>query len=242
MAKGKVKTKMRLDKYLSKCTDLSRSEATRALKNGFVKLNGSAVRDGKTNMDYLVDEVLFDGEPLLYRENIYLMLNKPQGYICSTEDEKCATILELISSAFASRKPYACGRLDIDTTGLVLMTDDGNWSYGITAPKKKCEKTYLIDSASELSDDDMSKIEEGLFLDDDEKITAPAKIEKLGELKYRLKITEGRFHQVKRMFEAVGNMVKKLHREQIGPIVLDSSLDLGQWRELTTEEVDSLRK
>jgi 16S rRNA pseudouridine516 synthase len=118
------------------------------------------------------------------------------------------------------------------------LIGDGTWAHGITSPKRKCEKSYLVGSVSELSEDDMKELEQGVYLDGDDKITAPAKIEKLDEKTYRLKITEGRYHQVKRMFEAVGNMVKTLHREEIGALALDADLAEGQWRDLSPEEVE----
>ncbi|MDD7987516.1 pseudouridine synthase [Lentisphaera marina] len=234
---AKVKSKVRLDKLIAKCTDLTRSEATRALKNGFVKLNNIPQKQGKTMVDLKNDVVTFDDEILEYRETIYFMLHKPKAYVCAAKDERLKTVLDLLPPALASREPFSCGRLDIDTTGLVILTDDGTWAHGITSPKRKCEKTYLVGSASELSLEDMKELEEGVYLDGDDKITAPAKIEKIDAKTYRLKITEGRYHQVKRMFEAVGNMVKSLHREQIGDLILDEDLAEGQWRDLSTEEV-----
>ena len=239
---AKDKNVMRLDKFVAKASGLSRSEATRALKKGFIKLNGQAVSNGKLSMHALDDKVLLDDEQLLFRENVYLMLNKPQGYICATHDEYQSTVLELLPQVFAGREPFCCGRLDIDTTGLVLLTDDGNWAHGITSPKKKCEKIYLVDAETELSEADMAQLEKGVLLDGEERLTAPAKIRDLGEKLYELKITEGKFHQVKRMFIAVGSKVVKLHRQNIGLIELDSNMGLGDWRELSSEEVERLRK
>ena len=234
---AKIKAKIRLDKMIAKCTDLTRSEATRALKNGFVKVNDIPQKVGKSTIDLANDVVTFDGEVLEYRETIYFMLNKPKGYVCAAKDERLKTVLDLLPPALASREPFSCGRLDIDTTGLVILTDDGTWAHGITSPKRKCEKSYLVGSVSELSDEDMKNLEQGVYLDGDDKITAPAKIEKIDEKTYRLKITEGRYHQVKRMFEAVDNMVKSLHREKIGGLSLDDDLAEGNWRDLTAEEV-----
>ena len=235
MAKGKKK--IRLDKIISKCTDLTRSEATRALKAGYVRVNGKPEKSGKISVDPVDDEILFDGEKLIYREQIYLMLNKPQGYVCAAKDERLKTVLELLPPALASREPFSCGRLDADTTGLVLLTDDGAWGHSITSPKKLCVKTYLVGSNSELGEGEMKSLEEGVYLDGDEKITAPAKIAKLDEKTYSLQITEGRYHQVKRMFAAVGSKVISLHREQIGDLALDVSLSEGDWRELSEDEV-----
>ncbi|WDE95641.1 pseudouridine synthase [Lentisphaera profundi] len=235
---AKLKAKIRLDKMISKCTGLTRSEATRALKNGYGKINNIPQKSGKVLVDLANDEVVFDDEILQYREQIYIMMHKPKGYVCAAKDERLKTVLELLPASLASREPFSCGRLDIDTTGLVILTDDGTWAHGITSPKRKCEKSYLVGSAGELSQEDMQSLEEGLYLDEDDKITAPAKIERLGEKTYRLKITEGRYHQVKRMFESVNNMVKSLHREQIGDLALDPELPEGEWRDMSPEEVE----
>jgi len=232
---------MRLDKFTATASELSRSEATKAIRGGAITVNGKTEKNPKTAVDAAKDEIKLKGEALTYREFVYLMLNKPEGYICSTKDARQQTVLELLPKFFADRKPHSCGRLDIDTTGLVLLTDDGNWSYGITAPKKKCYKTYLINSLSELSEEDIQKLEEGIILEGEEKATLPAKIKRLDHKYYELQIMEGRFHQIKRMFTAVYNKVLKLHRQSIGPISL-GDLPVEEFRELTTEEIDSLRK
>ena len=233
---------MRLDKLTASASELSRSEAARAIKKGFVQVNGRVAKNAKDNVDPLQDEVTLYDEVLFYREFVYLMLNKPQGYICSTKDEKKQTVLELLPKIMACREPHSCGRLDIDTTGLVLLTDDGSWSYGITSPKKKCIKTYFVNSAEELSEEDIQALEEGVMLDGEDKLTLPAQLKKLGDCYYELKIMEGRFHQIKRMFIARDNMVVKLHRHSIGLITLDEDLAEGDFRELSADEVDVLRK
>ena len=227
---------MRLDKYISNSTALSRKEAMKVIKSGKIQVEGQVCRNPAQKIDPL-GAIFLDGRPVIYRENIYLMLNKPEDYICSTRDGRNKTVLELLPEDFASREPFACGRLDIDTTGLVLLTDDGKWSHNITSPKKKCFKTYLIKSLYSLSEESMKKLEDGVFLDGDDKVTLPAKVQEVGDSEYELQIQEGRFHQVKRMFVSVGNRVLKLHRSSIGNIELDENLQLGQWRELTEDEV-----
>ena len=228
---------MRLDKYIGHSSTLSRKEAVKAIRCGSVTVDGRNERNAAAKINEAVSVVSLDGQPLIYRENIYLMLNKPEEYICSTKDERNKIVLELLPPEFASREPFACGRLDIDTTGLVLLTDDGRWSHNITSPKKKCFKTYIVNSLFSLSAEAMQQLEEGVMLEDDDKITLPAKIKEIGQSKYELQIQEGRFHQIKKMLVAVGNQVVALHRASIGNIVMDESLELGKWRELTEAEI-----
>ena len=232
---------MRLDKYICQATSLTRSQAKKVISQGRVTNGTDTIRN--TAYKVTTNETIFlNDKALSIRGPRYIMLNKPQGYICATHDEYQSTVLELLPQVFAGREPFCCGRLDIDTTGLVLLTDDGNWAHGITSPKKKCEKIYLVDAETELSEADMAQLEKGVLLDGEERLTAPAKIRDLGEKLYELKITEGKFHQVKRMFIAVGSKVVKLHRQNIGLIELDSNMGLGDWRELSSEEVERLRK
>ena len=228
---------MRLDRFIAKCTHCGRSQATKTVRQGKVSVNDQTISNPQTKIKPESDLILLNGEPLEYKEHIYLMLNNPQGYICSTKDEKCRTVIELLPSKYALREPASCGRLDIDTTGLVLLTDNGKWNHKITSPKKKCFKKYIVESEASLSEADMQSLREGVLLTGEEKNTLPALITELGDCRYELQICEGKFHQVKRMFQAVGNLVLGLHRAQIGDIVLDASLSAGSFRELTEEEV-----
>ena len=233
---------MRLDKYISNQTVLSRSEAVKAIRSGKVSVDNNCVRDPKTKVSEAKNKVSLEGKEVKFRENIYLMMNKPVGYISSTEDRNHKTVLELLPDEYSCRNPFPCGRLDIDTTGLVILTDDGPWAHNITSPKKKCFKTYIFEAFTELSEESQQKLEEGVFLAGDDKITAPAKIKHQSGRTYELQISEGRFHQVKRMLEAVDNKVLKLHRKAIGKIVLDSTLASGEFRELTEDEIDLFRQ
>lgn len=233
---------MRLDKYVSNQTPLSRSQAVQKIRSGKVFVDDQCIRDPKTHVDESSSKVELEKVEISYKEFVYLMLNKPVDYISSTEDKNHQTVLELLPEEYACRKIFPCGRLDIDTTGLVLLTDDGPWGHNITSPKKKCFKTYIVNTLRNLSDDESTKIEEGLFLDGDDRVTKPAKIKKIDDCKYELQISEGRFHQVKRMMESIGNKVMKLHRQAIGTIELDTELKLGEFRELTEEEISIFRK
>lgn len=233
---------MRLDKYISSTSTLSRKEAIKVIRSGKVIVDGKVQKNSSIKFNEVEAVVTLDGESLVYREQIYIMLNKPDGFICSTKDGRNKIVLELLPPFFASRELFACGRLDIDTTGLVLLTDDGRWAHNITSPKKKCFKTYIVNSLFDLSPEAMEQISEGVMLDNDENVTLPAKIKELAPCQYELQIQEGRFHQVKRMLVAVGNQVVKLHRHSIGPISLDEELPEGKWRELSAEEVECFKR
>jgi len=181
--------------------------------------------------------VAFDGNVLEQQNGPrYFMLNKPQGYVCSTDDPDHPTILYFIDEPVA-HKLHAAGRLDIDTSGLVLLTDDGQWSHRITSPKHHCEKTYLVTLEQPLAPDTADNFQAGVQLHGEKNLTRPATLEQISEHQVRLTISEGRYHQVKRMFAAVGNHVVALHRERIGAITLDDALEPGEYRPLTPEEV-----
>lgn len=230
---------MRLDKFLSQQLGISRALVARELRAQRVTVDGEVVKSGafKLSPEHLV---AFDGNALVQQNGPrYFMLNKPQGYVCSTEDPDHPTILYFIDEPVA-HKLHAAGRLDIDTTGLVLLTDDGQWSHRITSPKHDCEKTYRVTLELPLAEDTAQKFELGVQLHGEKSLTKPAQLEKLDDHQVRLTIGEGRYHQVKRMFAAVGNRVVELHRERIGAIALDDSLEPGEYRALTEEEVASV--
>lgn len=227
---------MRLDKFIAEQTGLTRSQATKALKNGWVTLNGEAVKSGATKVTK-EDEITFDDQKLEWMEgNQYIMLYKPQGYVCSRDDEEYPTVFDFFEYPLKG-KLHCAGRLDADTTGLVLLTDDGQWSHRVTSPKHHCEKTYLVTLADPVEPFYEEKLQQGLMLRGEQKPTLPAKLEVLDDYNVNLTISEGRYHQVKRMFAALGNKVEFLHRFQIGAVELDESLEEGEWRVLTTEEV-----
>lgn len=230
---------MRLDKFLSQQLGISRALVARELRAQRVTVDGEVVKNGAFKLSP-EHEVAFDGNALVQQTGPrYFMLNKPQGYVCSTEDPDHPTILYFIDEPVA-HKLHAAGRLDIDTTGLVLLTDDGQWSHRITSPKHHCEKTYLVTLELPLAEDTAQQFEQGVQLHGEKSLTKPAQLEKLDEHLVRLTIGEGRYHQVKRMFAAVGNRVVGLHRERIGAIALDDTLEPGEYRTLTEEEVASV--
>lgn len=230
---------MRLDKFIAEQTGLTRSQAARALRQGAVAVNGEAEKSGARKVS-AQDEILFDGEPLQWLEGLqYFMLNKPQGYVCSHYDGDYPTVYQFFDYPLAS-KLHTAGRLDADTTGLVLLTDDGQWSHRVTSPKHHCEKTYLVTLADPVESNYQAACEQGILLRGEKEPTKPAKLEIIDDYNVNLTISEGRYHQVKRMFAALGNKVVALHRWRVGPVLLDDSLAEGEFRPLTQQEIEAV--
>ncbi|MBW8349282.1 rRNA pseudouridine synthase [Bacillus sp. IITD106] len=235
---------MRIDKLLSNIGYGSRKEVKKILKNGQVTVNGTIVKDAKFHVDPLVDSVYLFGEKVQYREFIYLMMNKPAGVISATEDDRDETVIDLLNDDEAVFSPFPVGRLDKDTEGLLLLTNDGKLAHQLLSPKKNVPKTYFAIINSHVTEDDAAAFAKGVTLDDGYE-TKPGKLNILKSGEYsdiELTITEGKFHQVKRMFEAVGKKVVYLKRISMGPLLLDDSLGNGEYRELTEEEVQQLKE
>ncbi|URL02461.1 16S rRNA pseudouridine(516) synthase RsuA [Avibacterium sp. 20-126] len=231
---------MRLDKFLAEQTGLTRSQANKALRQSAVQINGKIEKSGATKVS-AEDEIYFEGERLTWFEaGHYIMLNKPQGYVCSNDDGDYPTIYQFFDYPLAT-KLHSAGRLDVDTTGLVLLTDDGQWSHRITSPKHHCEKTYLVTLADPVENHYQQACAEGILLRGEKSTTKPAKLEIIDDYNVNLTLSEGRYHQVKRMFAALGNKVVALHRWKIGDVVLDEQLEEGEYRPLTDEELATLK-
>lgn len=230
---------MRLDKFLSQQLGISRSLVTRELRAEHVTVNDEIIKNSAYKL-HDTDVVKYQGNELkqIFGPR-YFMLNKPEGYVCSTDDPENPTILYFIDEPVAE-KLHAAGRLDMDTTGLVLLTDDGQWSHRITSPKHHCEKDYLVTLSEPLEEELVTLFANGIQLRNEKDLTKPAKLEIIDTYLARLTITEGRYHQVKRMFAAVGNHVTALHRERIGSIQLDEALEPGEYRALTDDEISSV--
>lgn len=227
---------MRLDKFIAENTGLTRSQAAKELKAGLITVNGEIVKAGAIKISQQ-DEIYYDGERLEWVETgQYFMLNKPQGCVCSHDDGDYPTVFQFFDYPLSSRL-HTAGRLDVDTTGLVLLTDDGKWSHRITSPKHHCEKTYLVTLADPIEDFYAPKLREGILLRGEKTPTLPAEMEILGDYNLNLTISEGRYHQVKRMFAALGNKVVALHRWRIGEIILDETLEEGEFRALNKQEI-----
>ncbi|UCZ52339.1 rRNA pseudouridine synthase [Bacillus shivajii] len=234
---------MRTDKLLANMGYGSRKEVKKLLKKGGLLVNGEKVTDGKTHIDPENDVIEVFGEKVEYKSFIYLMMNKPQGVISATEDISEETVIDILEPEDVIFEPFPVGRLDKDTTGLLLLTNDGKLAHQLTSPKKKVDKTYRVHIDAPLEEGDKEALEAGVVLDDGYE-TKPAKLEYInGEsgTVVNLTITEGKFHQVKRMFEARGRKVVALKRESMGPLSLDPNLDLGTYRELTDEEIEWLK-
>lgn len=231
---------MRLDKFLAEQTGLTRSQANKALRQSAVQINGKIEKSGATKVS-VEDEIYFDGERLTWFEaGHYIMLNKPQGYVCSNDDGDYPTIYQFFDYPLAG-KLHSAGRLDVDTTGLVLLTDDGQWSHRITSPKHHCEKTYLVTLTDPVENHYQQACAEGILLRGEKHPTKPAKLEIIDDYNVNLTLSEGRYHQVKRMFAALGNKVIGLHRWKIGDVVLDEQLEEGEYRPLSAEELNALK-
>lgn len=230
---------MRLDKFLSQQLAISRTLVSRELRMGKITVDDKVVKVGAYKLAAEQRVVYAGNELTQMRGPRYFMLNKPEGYICSTDDPQHPTILYFIDEPMVG-KLHTAGRLDKDTTGLVLLTDDGQWSHRITSPRHLCEKTYLVRLQEPLVGDVAQQFIDGVQLHNEKTLTKPAKLEKIDETLVRLTISEGRYHQVKRMFAAIGNHVVELHRERIGSIELDGDLEPGQYRPLTQEEIASV--
>ncbi|MBI0113812.1 MULTISPECIES: 16S rRNA pseudouridine(516) synthase RsuA [unclassified Gilliamella] len=227
---------MRLDKFLAHHLGVSRTIVSKELKAQKVTVNGDIVKSGAYHIspDQIVEYDGFEIVPIT--ENRYFMLNKPQGYVCSTDDPDHPTILYFIDEPMAE-KLHSAGRLDLDTTGLVLLTDDGKWSHRITSPKYHCEKVYQVTVEQPLTANLIDIFKQGIQLKSEKTLTEPAKLIIIDDYHAELTISEGRYHQVKRMFAAVNNHVTQLHRKQIGNIVLD--IPEGEYRPLTQDEINS---
>lgn len=229
---------MRLDKFIAENTGLTRSQAAKALKSGIVTVNGKIEKSGAAKISQ-EDEIYYEDQKLEWVEaGQYFMLYKPQGYICSHDDGEYPTVFQFFDYPLMT-KLHTAGRLDVDTTGLVLLTDDGKWSHRITSPKHHCEKTYLVTLADPVEDFYAEKLAEGILLRGEKEPTLPAKLDILDDYNVNLTISEGRYHQVKRMFAALGNKVEALHRWRIGDVILDEALIEGEFRPLTQTEIES---
>jgi 16S rRNA pseudouridine516 synthase len=230
---------MRLDKYIAQTTDLSRALVKIALKNKRVMVNGEQIKDASLHISSS-DSIQLDGQALSPVGPRYFMLHKPLGYICATIDNDHPTVLDLLDEP-NKKILHIAGRLDIDTTGLVLITDDGPWNHRVTSPRHECEKTYCATLANALVSDAEGKLQAGLLLNSEKHLTKPATLERISSNEVRLTISEGKYHQVKRMFASLDNRVIELHRERIGAITLDDSLAVGEYRPLTDAEIQSIQ-
>jgi 16S rRNA pseudouridine516 synthase len=230
---------MRLDKFVCDCTGLTRSQAGKLIRQGEILLNGVLCKQPAQQIKDS-DVVLLDDELLQLTGPRYILLHKPTGYVCSTDDPDHNTVFVLLEEPNTD-KLHTVGRLDLDTTGLLLITDDGQWSHKISSPKHHCAKTYRAWLADPVEDSAIALFAEGVMLRGEKDLTKPAQLEIVSPTECLLTIHEGRYHQVKRMFAAIGNKVVRLHRERVGSLALDESLAEGEYRFLSADEVTSFK-
>ncbi|KKL84743.1 hypothetical protein LCGC14_1961690, partial [marine sediment metagenome] len=217
-----MKFPCRLDKFISHLAEIPRTKARASIKRKDATVNGEVI----TAYDHQItasDAIVFQGTPLAFLGKRYYMLNKPVGYVCANSDDLHPTVFELLDEPNMSDF-HVAGRLDLDTTGLVLITNDGDWSHKITSPKHNKFKTYLVETQEALTADALEQLRLGVLLHNEKELTRPAIAEQLATYSLRLSICEGKYHQVKRMLAAVGNKVVELHREKIANIELDDTL------------------
>lgn len=232
---------MRLDKFLSNTAAATRSEAGRAARRGEILVNGKAVTDASVRIDENADTVVFRGEEIKYKKFIYIMLNKPAGYISATDDPKSATVLDLLPENIGRLGLFPCGRLDVDTTGLLILTNDGQLAHRLLAPKFHVAKTYAFSCSPPLGDDGVKHLCEGVDIGE-KAMTKPAELSLYSDrASGMITISEGKFHQIKRMFFSVGSQITSLSRVTFAGLPLDGSLSEGEWRYLTEDEENRLK-
>lgn len=230
---------IRLDKYIADSSSYSRKESAKAIKGGNLTVNGNIIKDISYKIDTQKDEVLIFNKPLVYKEHYYIMMNKPQGYLSVTEDKKDKTVMELLDKDLPLQKLFPAGRLDKDTEGFLFITTDGPLAHKITGPKNHVPKKYYVETDLKIKNELISFFKDGITLETGELLKS-ADLEILSEKSCYLTITEGKFHQVKRMFLMYGLTVLYLKRVMIGNLNLDENLKLGEYRELTSDEVEKL--
>ena len=235
---------MRLDKLLSNMGYGSRKEVKLLLKSKAVEVNGDIAKDVSMHVDTEADRIVVFGEQVIYTEFIYLMMNKPPGVISATEDKKDETVIDLLDPLAQHFKPFPVGRLDKDTEGLLILTNDGHLTHQLLSPKKHVPKRYFALINGRVTNEDVKAFKKGVTLEDGY-LTKPGELtiltsDEVSEIE--LTIVEGKFHQVKRMFEAVGKKVTYLKRVRMGSLHLDETLELGDYRPLTEEELKALQQ
>ena len=234
----------RIDKILSNLGYGTRKDLKKIVKNGMVQVNGVIIKDSAMKVDPEKDKIVINGEEIFYREFIYLMMNKPAGVVSATFDNKDETVIDLLEVEHQVFEPFPVGRLDKDTVGLLLLTNDGDLNHRLISPKWKVDKVYFAKIDQKVTEEDIEKFKHGITLDDGYRCKeAILEIQKASEegSEIVLTIQEGKFHQVKRMFEAVGKKVTYLKRIEFGTLPLDEDLEDGEYRELTDEEIAILK-
>ena len=231
---------MRIDKFLSNMGIASRTESSKAARQGGILVNGVAVKGADVHIDPDKDEVIFCGRTIEYRKYTYILMNKPDGVVSATEDGKDKTVIDLLPEELQKLNLFPCGRLDKHTLGLVMLTDNGDLAHRLLSPKHHVKKKYFFESKFPLTDEEIKYLEAGATLEDGY-VTKPSKIELGADGKSGyITLVEGKYHQIKRMLESVNNKITYLERVTFGPLALDESLARGEWRFLTKNEIEQL--
>lgn len=230
---------MRIDKFLSECKVATRSETAKAVRAGLVLLDGVPVKRADTPVDPETANVTYCGEAVRYRRYTYVLLNKPDGYVSATEDKKEKTVLDLLPEEVTKFDVFPCGRLDKNTLGLMLLTNNGPLAHALLAPKKHVEKVYRFECASKPSESDLAALEGGVDIGG--YVTKPCTVRMLGDTTGEITLAEGKYHQIKLMFAAVDNRIVYLERVRFAFLTLDG-LARGEWRYLTEEEIQKLEE
>lgn len=230
---------MRLDKFLCEMNQGTRSRVKEFIRRGLVTVNGVTAKNADSKVDENTDIICVQGQRLCYQRFFYYMLNKPAGLVSATQDKLSATVMELLRPEDRRSDLFPAGRLDKDTEGFLLLTNDGELAHRLLSPKKHVDKTYRVSMEHGLSPEDIQKLEQGVDIGED-CLTLPAKVRQTEETVILLTIHEGKFHQVKRMLKAVDNGVTALKRISFGGLALDEALQPGEYRELTEDEVKIL--
>ncbi|MCK9444185.1 MAG: rRNA pseudouridine synthase [Tissierellaceae bacterium] len=238
-----MKNGERLDKIVANMGYGSRKDVKKHIKNGRVKVNNEIIRNNELKINPEKDIIHFDDIQVNYRKFIYLMMNKPQGLVSSTDDSRSKTVVDIIDNKYKVFKPFPVGRLDKDTEGLLIISNDGKMAHELLSPRKKVNKKYYVEVDNYIEDEHINIFSEGITLDDGYK-TLPSQLEVVNSSiisRVYLTIQEGKFHQVKRMFDTIGMKVIYLKRVSMGDLNLDKTLEPGEYRELTEYEINVLR-
>lgn len=229
---------LRLDKYIADTGTVSRKDVKAAAKKGLISVDGKTVKDVSVRIDEKCAEVIFCGQKINWRKYVYVMLNKPRGFISSTE-ESDKTVMKLLPPEYSKMECFPCGRLDIDTVGLLIITNDGPLAHKLLSPRHHAEKTYYYHCFPEIGEDAAKRLCEGVDIGD--YVTKTSRVEMISGGEGYITLTEGKFHQIKRMFEAVGSNITYLKRVEFGTVKLDETLAEGEWRELEENELEALK-
>lgn len=233
---------MRIDKFLSNMGIASRTESSKAARQGGILVNGVAVKKADVHIDPEKDIITYCGRKIEYRKYTYILMNKPDGVVSATEDGRDKTVIDLLPEELQKLNLFPCGRLDKHTLGLVMLTDDGDLAHRLLSPKHHVKKKYRFESKFPLTDEEIEYLEKGATLEDGY-VTKPSRIELFEDKKSGyITLTEGKYHQIKRMLESVNNKITYLERITFGPLALDEKLARGEWRFLTQNEIDELEK